>query len=106
MHMRHANIYMPHMRSLVSNMQLGVMYIYLANITEQIWLPHSKYSSHSQHAMWTYRPNILHLHVKIQPTATFISQVIAKYLPETYMHHKLDIYAIYAKYFICIYEQQ
>ena len=35
--------YMPHMKSLVPTMQQGAMYMYMTYITEQIWLPHSKY---------------------------------------------------------------
>ena len=50
-------IYMPHMKSLASTMQQGALNTYLTYITQQIWLPHSKYSTCSQHAVLAYRPN-------------------------------------------------
>ena len=47
-----------YMKSVVSTMQWGALYTYLTYISEQIWLPHSKYSSHSLKPTWAYRPNI------------------------------------------------
>ena len=50
------NIYMPHMKLLASILQQGSLYTYLTDILEQTWLPHSKYSSHYQHAIWHIDP--------------------------------------------------
>ena len=52
------HIYMTHMRSLALTIQQGGLYMYLTNIIQEIWLTHSKYISHGQHAVWVYRPNI------------------------------------------------
>ena len=52
------HIYMPHIKSLASTKQQWVLYTYLANITQQRWLLHSKYSSHGLFAIWPCLPNI------------------------------------------------
>ena len=42
-------IYMPHMKSFALIFQQGALYTNFTYITEQIWLSHSKYTSHVQH---------------------------------------------------------
>ena len=78
--------------------------IHIICITEQRWLPHSKYSLHSQHVIWTYRHNILHLSGKTQWSASTTSSLIHKHVPKTNMPTKFGIYAIHGQYPMYIYE--
>ena len=57
----------------------------LTYVTEQVWLPHCKYDSHSHYAKWPYRPNIFVCTSTLQPPATVTSCITAKYVPETNM---------------------
>ena len=50
--------------------------------------------------VYIYTPTGLHICAITQPTAIHTSHVIAKYVPETNMPTKLDIFAIYTKYLI------
>ena len=50
--------HMTHMKPMAPTIQQEALYIYFTYITEQILLPHSEYSSHGQHTIWAYRPNI------------------------------------------------
>ena len=61
--------------------------MYLTYNTEYIWLLHSKYRSHGQHAVWAYRPNILHIYTKTKPTATSTLKNFAKYVPQNKYAH-------------------
>ena len=65
----------------------------LTYVTEQIWMLHCKYDSHSHYAKWTYRSTFFYISTKIQQTSTNTSQ-ITKCVPEkicpsntTYMPH-------------------
>ena len=89
----HTNIC--HMKSLTSTIQHAAPYTHLKYITDQIQLPHSEYGSCSQHPVWAYHPNILHIYAKTQPTITSISHVIAKYVEDTNIPSKLGIYGQY-----------
>ena len=59
-------------------------------------------STHSQNAICTYKPNIF-VYAKTQPTATSASYNIPKYVPQTNMPIKWNIYATYIKYLTGIY---
>ena len=74
------HIYISHMKSLASAIQQGA---YLTYITEGIWLPHWKYSSHSQYATLAYRPKILHIYAKIHPTATSTLHFATQHVHQT-----------------------
>ena len=79
-------IYVPHMKSLVTIIQKEPLYTYFTYITEQIWWPHSKYSSHSKHATWAHISNIFaYIYDKTQLTTTYTLHVVAEYVPETNM---------------------
>ena len=75
-----------------------VTYTYLQYVTEQIWLQHSKYSSHRQHAKWAHRPKTfaLYLYTKITTNCDFYYTLLPNYMPGINTATKLDLYAIYA----------
>ena len=50
---------MPHLTSLASTKQQVALSTYLICITEQIWLPYSKYSLQGKHAKWPFAPKHL-----------------------------------------------
>ena len=61
LYMENAYTYVPYMKSLPSTMQKSTVHIFEIHF----WtygLSHCKYSSHSQHAKWAYRTNILHIY--------------------------------------------
>ena len=79
----HVNIYMHHMKSLAKTIQQGALCMYLTYITEKVWLPQSKSSSHSQYAKWAYRPTSFVYITEAQLPTTSTSPIIDKYVPET-----------------------
>ena len=91
------------MKSLVLTMQQGVLYTCLTYTTMETWLPHSKYSSHGQHAKWYVDSALLHIYAKTKPTTICTSHMIAKYVPETNMPVKWGTCSIHAKYLTHIY---
>ena len=67
----------------------------VTNITEQIWLLHSKYSSHVQHTRWAYRPNIFaYIYAKKHLSAAYTSHITSKIVPKTNLSTNLGTYAI------------
>ena len=69
-----------------------------------IGLQHSKYDSHNQDINGHIDPTFLHKSIKIQPTAIFTSQIIAKYIPKTNVLFKCHLYSTYTNFFRCRYE--
>ena len=47
------------------------------DVTQQIWLPHCKYESNSNYGECAYRPNILLMCARTQPTAISTSHITA-----------------------------
>ena len=80
----HMHIYMQHMKKMQSTNEQGPLYTYWTYTNNQILLPHSKYSPHSQLAKGYLDPPFWHIYAKTQPTATSTLPVIAKYVPEKY----------------------
>ena len=75
---------------------------YLTYITEQVWLPHSIYRPHGQHAKCACGPNIMAYICQNKTKCNFTSHYIAKYVPKTNMATQLAINVIYTKYMINI----
>ena len=55
----------------------------ILDISEQIWLPHSKYSLIGHMVNRHINPTFLHMFTKTQPTTISNTHVTAKYMPET-----------------------
>ena len=85
--------YMPLMKPMTSTIQQGALYTFVTYITEQICLPHSKYSSMANILNGhIYRLNIF-IYICHHNQLQIILHVIAKYMSETNMPTKLYIYA-------------
>ena len=89
------HIYMPHMKSLVPNIQQGAQCTYLTYMTEQIWLTHSKYSSHGQHPISHVNPTVLHIYAKnTTQLLLLLSMLLSICVRNKYMHQLGNIFHI------------
>ena len=104
-YMEDMHIYVPHMKSLASTMWQGVLLQYT---TDQIWLLHCTYSSHSQHAIWLYIPDIFaHIYLNTPNCYSYFTFFCQRCTRNIYSHqtgHISHIVKVFNVYILEVYQ--